>query len=592
EGGMGRVYLAEHIDIGKRVAVKILHPVYGRMPDLVERFRREARAASRIGHPHIVDVTDSGTTADGSVYFVMEYLDGVELASVIDREGALDITRALRLVAQICRALAAAHAAGIIHRDLKPENVYLTHRHGMSDFVKVLDFGIAKSTEAEQARDKRLTSPGMAMGTPEYMSPEQAAGRPADERCDIYSLGAILYEALTGVPPYEGENFMEILTKKATVDPRPCGELRPELPEVIEDLVQRSMARNPDERPPSMEAFEFELTKCLAGRGAAVARILGLQADAALISGLNPGLNVVLEERGVAHPARDRRVTPRGRKPHSVPDVAPGRAETASRAPNPAGPQFAELDDTAAIVPVSSSIGLFGWIVLVAMVFTGIGVVLFVATGERGGRTGDLTNPNSAVPGLDPQPSGAAAPDAAPADPVEGAAPDRAKAGAPDTAPVPKPTVVVDPNRSKPKVDSDDSKRPKPEVSTSGAPRTKREASRLLKDASKQKSRLQWDEARASYQRVASGKHLRSSGYLGLAKVAFETKDTEGAIQHATKALELGATSDAWMILGHGYYKQGRYREALEYYDKVLARSPGNKEAQSSAALARKKLGR
>ncbi|MBL0216143.1 MAG: serine/threonine protein kinase [Myxococcales bacterium] len=190
EGGMGKVYLAEHVDIGKRVALKVLHPSYSRMPDLVERFRREARAASKIGHPNIVDVTDSGTTPDGSVYFVMEYLEGVELGSIIEREGAIDVARALRISTQICRALAAAHTQGIVHRDLKPENVFLITRDGTADVVKVLDFGIAKTTEAEAARERRLTSPGMAMGTPEYMAPEQAAGRPRPTRAAMSTRSA------------------------------------------------------------------------------------------------------------------------------------------------------------------------------------------------------------------------------------------------------------------------------------------------------------------------------------------------------------------------------------------------------------------
>ena len=196
---MGKVYLAEHVEIGKRVALKVLHPSYSRMPDLVERFRREARAASKIGHPNIVDVTDSGTTADGSVYFVMEYLEGVELG-IGDRARGRDRRRPVRckIATQICRALAAAHAQGIIHRDLKPENIFLITRGGEADVVKVLDFGIAKTTEAEAARERRLTSPGMAMGTPEYMAPEQAAGRPADARCDVYALGAIMYEMIDG----------------------------------------------------------------------------------------------------------------------------------------------------------------------------------------------------------------------------------------------------------------------------------------------------------------------------------------------------------------------------------------------------------
>jgi serine/threonine protein kinase len=301
EGGMGKVYLAEHIEIGKRVALKVLHPSYSRMPDLVERFRREARAASKIGHPNIVDVTDSGATADGSVYFVMEYLEGVELGSVIEREGALDVARALRISGQICRALSAAHREGIIHRDLKPENIFLIVRGGEADVVKVLDFGIAKTTEAEAARERRLTSPGMAMGTPEYMAPEQAAGRPADARTDVYSLGAIMYEMMTGLPPYTGDNFMEILTKKATMDPPPPISIRPELPQPVSDLVLAAMSRNPDARPQSMESLEYELTKCLSGRGQAVASILGIATDAAIVATLNPGLSTRNLDSGIIH---------------------------------------------------------------------------------------------------------------------------------------------------------------------------------------------------------------------------------------------------------------------------------------------------
>ena len=207
EGGMGRVYEAEHIEIGKRVALKILHPGYSQTPDLVERLRREARAASRIGHPNVVDVTDSGTTEDGSFFFVMEYLEGRELGDVVFDEKGLDVRRAIGIAVQICRALRAAHAAGVIHRDLKPENVLLVSRDGQQDFVKVLDFGIAKNlTDGDDAAGagprRKLTNPGVAMGTPEYMAPEQAAGRPADARSDIYALGGVLYEMLVGHPAY------------------------------------------------------------------------------------------------------------------------------------------------------------------------------------------------------------------------------------------------------------------------------------------------------------------------------------------------------------------------------------------------------
>jgi serine/threonine protein kinase len=397
EGGMGRVYLAEHVDIGKKFAVKVLHPVYGRMPDLVERFRREARAASKIGHPNIVDVTDSGTTDDGSVYFVMEHLQGVELASIIDREGAIDIRRALDISTQVCRALSAAHAAGIIHRDLKPENIFLTSREGTSDFVKVLDFGIAKSSEAEEARAKKLTSPGMAMGTPEYMAPEQAAGKTADERCDVYALGAILYEMLTGQAPYQGDNFMEILTRKATTEPPPPRELRDEIPETLEALLMRAMARDPKDRPPSMEALEYELTKCFAGRGAAVANILGISHDDSFDSSSIPGTDPGFGEKHP--PGRARTVEPMDRS-------LDGRARTSEPRPItvPPPPQVSEAYD--AVGPIIDDADLdtdvsgggmrtVGWFLFVALLLSAGAAVFYVAKGEGTARS--TAEPGAAV---------------------------------------------------------------------------------------------------------------------------------------------------------------------------------------------------
>jgi serine/threonine protein kinase len=348
----------------------------------------------------------------------MEYLEGVELGSVIEREGALELARALRIVTMICRALSAAHAAGIIHRDLKPENIFLTIREGSADFVKVLDFGIAKTTEAEEARDRRLTSPGMAMGTPEYMAPEQAAGRAADERCDVYALGAILYEMLTGVPPYQGDNFMEILTKKATLDPVPPVQLRSSIPDAVSELVMRAMARNPDDRPPSMEAFEYEILKCLAGRGAAVAQILGMTTDANLVAHLNPGLSVRHFEGGVVSRPGTSPATPMPgvSSPNTPasgnlgPPIAsavatPQRAlpRPASSGPNqlassspPDGVRFdgeissqqMAVDSLSMVAPLPqrSRAAMLGWILLAALLFGGVGVVLYVAAGERDGK--------------------------------------------------------------------------------------------------------------------------------------------------------------------------------------------------------------
>ena len=269
EGGMGLVYEAEHVEIGRRVAIKILHSRYTREPDVVSRFRSEARAATRIGHPHIIDVFDSGTTVDGAVYLVMEFLDGRDLGWVIGDSSPLSAVRSMSIARDICEALAAAHKASILHRDLKPENIFLVNTPGPParvDFVKVLDFGIAKTLDAVTEKSKHQTTPGVAMGTPEYMAPEQAAGKDVDARADIYSVGAILYEMLSGAPPHEGDNVMEVLTKKATIVPASLLTVRPELPIALAALVERSLAREPADRPESMRAMADELTGLLEGR--------------------------------------------------------------------------------------------------------------------------------------------------------------------------------------------------------------------------------------------------------------------------------------------------------------------------------------
>jgi serine/threonine protein kinase len=268
EGGMGRVFEAEHVEIPRRVAIKILHAVYSRTPEVVARFRNEARAASKIGHPNIVEITDSGTTVDGSFYFVMELLEGVDLAERLKNEQRLPVEEALGIAVQAAHALSAAHQVNIVHRDLKPENIFLIPRDGNPNFVKVLDFGIAKSLT--ESSEKKLTSHGMAMGTPEYMAPEQAAGKSSDGRADIYSLGAVLYEMLSGRAPIEGENLMEILMRKATEDPVDLSQLRPDVPAAVSQVVMRMLARTPETRPQNMAEAANELTRLLADLQAGV----------------------------------------------------------------------------------------------------------------------------------------------------------------------------------------------------------------------------------------------------------------------------------------------------------------------------------
>lgn len=261
EGGMGVVYEAEHVLIEKRVAIKVLRESFTRRPDVVERFRQEAKSASKIGHPNIVDVSDFGETPNRSSFIVMEMLIGEDLADVLSRECALSPARAATIVFQIAIALAAAHRKGIIHRDLKPENIYLIERDGQPDFVKIVDFGVAKMSDIETLGGRKLTRTGMIFGTPEYMSPEHAGGKSLDHRVDIYALGVMLYELLTGRVPFEGDNFMDVLSKHGR-DPVP--ELRAVNPGArvsseLARVVFRALEKEPERRYQSMEELSADL---------------------------------------------------------------------------------------------------------------------------------------------------------------------------------------------------------------------------------------------------------------------------------------------------------------------------------------------
>jgi len=255
EGGMSAVYAGEHVHMHKPVAVKVLSPEMSKSSEAVERFHREAMAASRIDHPNVAAATDFGELEDKSFFLVLELISGKTLRDVV-REGKFSVRRTLHVARQIGSALARAHGLDIVHRDLKPENVMLTSRAGDEDFVKILDFGIAKlvvkdfSPDATPSEQAPLTQLGMVYGTPEYMSPEQAMGKPIDARADLYSLGVIMFEMLAGVRPWDDENKAVLLGKHVSQPIPAIADKSPDAgtPPDVEAIVRKLMAKSPDER--------------------------------------------------------------------------------------------------------------------------------------------------------------------------------------------------------------------------------------------------------------------------------------------------------------------------------------------------------
>jgi len=262
-GGMGEVYQAEHIELHKQFAVKVMLPALSSDQDFVARFKREAISASRIGQQNIIDISDFGQTDDGRFYFVMEFLDGVTIASLLHRQGGLPVQRMVNIALQTSRALAAAHAQGIVHRDMKPENVMVLQRPGQSDFVKVLDFGVAKVTTGPAQGGQ--TQLGMVVGTPQYMSPEQAMGVAVDARTDTYALGLILYEMLSGTPTFHGDTASILMVKQVT-EPAPpfTAELSATMPAALHDLIFQMLEKDPNARPESLDKVVEALETLLA----------------------------------------------------------------------------------------------------------------------------------------------------------------------------------------------------------------------------------------------------------------------------------------------------------------------------------------
>ena len=552
EGGMGRVFEAEHIDIGRRVALKILHPAYSQTPDLVERLRREARAASKISHPNVVDVTDSGTTPDGAFFFVMEYLEGVELGELIYREGKLDVARALNIGAQIASAIQAAHEVNVIHRDLKPENVLILTRDGRKDFVKVLDFGIAKSgkdTDLENEKDtngdlrRRLTSPGMTMGTPEYMAPEQAAGRPADPRSDVYAVGGLVYEMLSGKAPYEGQNFMEILHKKATTMPAPLSGIRDDVPPELEAIVMKAMAKEPDGRQRSMDEFGRELTN--------------------LATTLFPGF-------GYIAPVESDKVPQAG-----VLGALRGGAAQASG-----------LFHRIAIFKRKPVLFGAGGLLAAFVVYLVVSSSIHARHAREAAAAAAVAEAAAKAEAAARADAAAKAQAAAEKAVAEKAAADKAaaeKAAAED---------VDDSSAADNKDDSaDDGDVQTKAKIPSHAGSTAADDKHALDEAQRLFRAEQFAEARTLFEKVARSKHDRhGQALVGLAEISFQEKNYTEAVRSASQAVDRGGGVQARVVLGDAHFKLSQYKEAAKAYGDALKLDPTNVSAKSGLAAATRRM--
>ena len=264
EGGMGQVYLAEHVRMGRRSALKVMHPGMMHDADAIARFNREASNASRISHPNVAAIYDFGETSDGLIYLAMELVEGEPLTAIVERQGALPAPRAAAIAGQVAQALAAAHDMGIVHRDLKPDNIMIARGRDGADVVKVVDFGIAK---ASGAAGQRVTRTGYIVGTPEYMSPEQLAGDQVDGRSDIYALGLVTFHLLTGTLPFPSATVQESMITRLTERPRTLAEARAGVPwpPDLQQVLDRALARDAKLRHENARDFASDLERAIAG---------------------------------------------------------------------------------------------------------------------------------------------------------------------------------------------------------------------------------------------------------------------------------------------------------------------------------------
>jgi tRNA A-37 threonylcarbamoyl transferase component Bud32/RNA polymerase subunit RPABC4/transcription elongation factor Spt4 len=398
-GGMCYVYSGRHVMMGKRVAIKVLKPELAADPKISERFEQEAHASSRIHHPHAINVTDFGGGPGARPFIIMELVEGRTLGEMLRDEGAMPVERAANILRQACGALDAAHSVGVIHRDIKPDNIIISSYDG-SDWVKVVDFGVAKIQE-DVNRRAQLTGANIIVGTPRYMSPEQCEEQPVDRRSDIYSLGVVLYEMLTGEAPFPGNSSTRLLMAHTSQPPPPLRGKRPDLSPELEAVVMRALEKSPDRRPQTAGEFaqQFEQAAGLGQVARTGADRAGGFSRIAVPLGEDPGLRA--REQAAAPPALDDEATlvrPRSARSGGVDTPAYQRAGGPySTDPQlaPTGPRYSTPPGGTAYAPAAYDYqgrGNAGLVIgIIAVVLVVAGVVGYLVFGDRlfGGSSGN-----------------------------------------------------------------------------------------------------------------------------------------------------------------------------------------------------------